>query len=125
MASLGGETFATLRARQVVAPAGNVTQEVTRAGTDGRAFLVLGKRAPRGEYETLANFPTANSRLSAKRDYKDFQGTVQTLVRDDGTTTSVFVHEVRITRETVAGLVVGPMGSGPYMLGATWVLEER
>jgi hypothetical protein len=117
--SIGSVTFVMLNLVQGEGSEATVTEEISRPGTRGNAFRVLGARGGVVEYESLRDCTTAAGLKTTFESYRALMGTVRTLTDSHGNAYTVFVQDVQKTSEKRMSLVVGGNG-GEWILRARW-----
>jgi len=119
MASIGGQSFITLRG-SVTAQAQALTP-IERPGVDGVGYRQKGKR---GEVVTLTSVADTNNATTTTAAYVALRGTLVTVVEDAGRTSYyVAVLDVIITRVRAVSGAVGGLTAGAYLVDATWTLQ--
>ena len=119
-ASIGGYSFVTKSGADPV-PAAMVVEEITRDGVDSEAFRQVAKRAPRVTWTTEVDTSTPGSVFTG---YQALQGTLVTVVGDDGTSyINVMVHSVQKVRTKKVLTPAGGVSAGNYILTAQWLLQ--
>lgn len=122
MASIAGISFSLLNLASDGAGAQGIdVEDVTRTGTNGKAYRQIGERPGVSSYRSVHGYSAASTRKTAIASYRAVKGTTGQLVKDDGTTFTVLIRDVRVQRENIADIVVGL--DGVYMLEALWDLE--
>lgn len=122
MASIAGISFSLLNLASDGAGAqGMEVEDVTRTGTNGKAYRQTGERPNISSYRSVHGYGAASTRKTAIASYRALKGTAGQLVKDDGTTFNVLIRDVRVQGEPTVDLVVGL--DGVYMLEALWDLE--
>jgi hypothetical protein len=124
MASIGGFTMDILNLAGSGAGAmSQVVTDVSRPGTDGRAYQLMGKKPTQAAYESLKREASGTGIASTFASYRALVGTVVALVDGMGTSRQVLILDVRRIEERQAALIVGA-GSGNWFLRCIWTVEQ-
>lgn len=120
MASIGGLSVITLRGG-INPGTGEQLQDITRPGVDGIAYRKVGKRGRPFTMESVVDVANAAAVTTAIANYKALQGTLVTVVENNGQTwTNVAVLNVRPAEPQK--VLTATTGSD-YLLRATWTLQ--
>jgi hypothetical protein len=123
MPSIGGYEFITLSA--AILSATSEAVDISRPGVDGQAYREDAYRSPVTIHESVADFTTMELAEADIAAYEEMQSTFQTVIDDWGAThANVWVRRVLIVQKKTAGLAVGGLSGGSFIVRARWELQK-
>ena len=121
---IGNQQFIRLE-MGAYSPAGERTEEITRAGVDGVALWKLGRKGEPFTVGTVCDFQTASAAQDAAEAYAAMMGTVVTLIDAGGNTyPELAVRAVVSAQPRGMRNAVGGVNNGNWILAAVWTLQD-
>lgn len=116
-------SFTFLGWRMLPDSMGEGLEEIRRQGVDGVAFAKTGKTNEPFDLETTEIVTAATTSVQTRmRAYKALEGTVATVSDGWGSSWSLVVRKVKLTKSAA---VAGPVGgTGDTVITAVWTLQD-
>jgi len=122
--TIGGKNFIRVQGPPL-AVLGPTMDAIDRPGLDGQGYRLQGKRPDPQAYRSVSDFSTASLAVTEITAYRALQGTLVTVVDEQGNTTnSVLVEKVATVRlHKVLNPVGGQGASYVWILECQWLLR--
>lgn len=108
-----------------IGPTGQNLEEITRPNVDGIAYRKTGKRALPFQMISIVDVESAQDAQDTLLDYKELQGTLQTIEDDTGKTwEDVAILQVEhISTRKIESAVGGISSNKEYLLTCRWSMQ--